>query len=536
MAGRLPSWFVPLLTLIVGTFVSVLDVSIVNVAIPNIQKDFGTSTEDIQWITTAYSLTLGVLVPASGWLADRFGMKRIYWISLIGFAVTSALCGLAWDLPSMVVFRILQAIPGGVLPVVTMTMVYRIVPPREIGTAMGIYGLGVVFAPAAGPTLGGYLVQYVDWRLIFFINVPIGLLGALAAFLVLSEAPRPPRAPFDLWGFLAIATGLFALLLAFTKAPNWSWDSYRIQMLLTLGVISLALFVVIELEVDNPLLNVRLFKIWPFTNSLILVTALFVGLFAVLFYIPIFLQDGQGLQAFPTGLILLPEAIVMGVLTPVSGILYDKIGPRWPAAIGLGVAALGSLLMAGLGPDVAHSQIILWTCIRGAGNGLAMMCIITSGLSAVPISQVNGAGAINNVAQRVASALGLALLVAMETATRAQLSMDRASKMSPDTVASMARMSRTTAANAMSPADAVSPATGHGPAPLDTTTLNGMYQHFQLEVLARSYGNVFLLTAAVTAVGSFAALWLRVRPGGKSGPAGSAVDDEESRPRHIEFV
>jgi EmrB/QacA subfamily drug resistance transporter len=539
----MPRWLVPLLTLIIGTFVSVLDVSIVNVAIPDIQKDFGTSTEDIQWITTAYSLTLGVLVPASGWLADRIGLKRVYWISLIGFGLTSALCGLAWDLPSMVVFRILQAIPGGVLPVVTMTMVYKIVPPREIGTAMGIYGLGVVFAPAAGPTLGGYLVEYVDWRLIFFINVPIGLLGAVVAFLVLDEFPRPPRVPFDVWGFVTVACGLFALLLAFTKAVDWSWDSYRIEMLIVGGILSLALFVVIELEVENPLLNVRLFLIWPFTNSLILVTALFVGLFAVLFYIPIFLQDGQGLQAFPTGLILLPEAIVMGVLTPVSGILYDKIGPRWPAAIGLGVAALGSLLMAGIGPDVPHSDIILWTCIRGAGNGLAMMCIITAGLSAVPVSQVNGAGALNNVAQRVASALGLALLVAMESATRAQLSVDRAAMvpagaMSP--AGGMGPAGAMGASNAMGPANAMVPGS-MGSGPVDMTPLLGMYQRFQLEVLSRSYGNVFLLTAVVTAVGALAALALRIRPGSEGGPLegaeGTAAEAAEApRPRVMEFV
>jgi EmrB/QacA subfamily drug resistance transporter len=490
MSGRAPNWLVPLLVLIIGTFVSVLDVSIVNVAIPDIQKEFGTSVEDIQWISTAYSLTLGVLVPASGWLADRFGLRRVYIISLVGFAVTSALCGLAWDLPSMVVFRILQAVPGGVLPVVTMSMVYKIVPPGEIGTAMGIYGLGVVFAPAAGPTLGGYLVEYVDWRLIFFINVPIGLLGAVAAYLVLTEFARPPIARFDVWGFLTIAAGLFALLLAFTKAETWGWDSYRILMLIVGGVICLAFFVVIELEVEAPLLDVRLFKLWPFTNSLLLLTALFVGLFAVLFYIPLFLQTGQGILPLHAGLILLPEAIVMGVITPFSGLLYDRIGPRWPSVIGLAVAAYGSYLLCGITADVPESQIILWTCVRGAGNGLAMMCIITAGLAVVPAHQVNGAGAINNVAQRVASALGLSLLVAMETATQAQLTADR---------------------SALVPANALG-----GGAP-DAQALYPVWMRLQLEVTASAYSNVFLVTALVTAAGAVTALMLKVKPNGASG-------------------
>jgi EmrB/QacA subfamily drug resistance transporter len=162
-------------------FMSVLDISIVNVAIPTMQKDFGVTTDEIQWVATAYSLALGVVVPVSAYCADRFGPTRVYNLSLLGFAAGSALCGLAWNLNSMIVFRVFQAIPGGVLPVVTLTILYRIVPKERIGAAMGMYGLGIIVAPAVGPTLGGYLVEYVDWRLIFFINVPVGVIGTIAS-------------------------------------------------------------------------------------------------------------------------------------------------------------------------------------------------------------------------------------------------------------------------------------------------------------------------------------------------------------------
>jgi EmrB/QacA subfamily drug resistance transporter len=518
VAERQSSWLVPLLVLIVGTFVSVLDVSIINVAIPDIQNEFGTSTENIQWITTAYSLTLGVLVPASGWLADRFGPRRIYIISLVAFALTSALCGLAWDLPSMVCFRILQAVPGGVLPVVTLSMVYKIVPPREIGTAMGIYGLGVVFAPAAGPTLGGYLVEYQTWRLIFFINVPIGLLGAVAAFLVLNEFPKPKATKFDVWGFLTVSAGLFALLLAFTKATEWGWTSYPVLILLASAVNLMALFVTLELHIEEPLLDVRLFLLWPFTNSLVLLTALFVGLFAVLFYIPLFLQTGQGITPLHSGLVLLPEAIVMGALTPISGMLYDKIGPRWPSFIGLAVAAYGSYLLCGITANVPESQIVLWTCVRGAGNGLAMMCIITAGLAVVPDHQVNSAGAINNVAQRVASALGLALLVGMETSMHAQVAADRGGLLPSG---SLPNPALETAAHAPDPA-----------------ALLAFWSRFQLEVMARGYANVFLVTALVTAAGAVAALMLKVTPASAADTATteSAGQPLSSQPRVKEFV
>ena len=180
-AGRETNWVVALLVLVAGMFMSVLDISIVNVAIPVMQNDFGVTTEDISWVSTSYSLAEGVVVPASAWLGTRLGLGRAYILAMVGFALGSALCGLAWSLECMIAFRILQAIPGGVIPVVALTMLYRIVPKEKLGAAMGMYGLGIVFAPAIGPTLGGYLVEYVDWRLIFFINIPIGVVGTIAA-------------------------------------------------------------------------------------------------------------------------------------------------------------------------------------------------------------------------------------------------------------------------------------------------------------------------------------------------------------------
>jgi EmrB/QacA subfamily drug resistance transporter len=500
----LPVWLVPLLTLIVGNFVSVLDVSIVNIAIPDMEKDFGVSTVDIQWVTTAYSLTLGVLVPASGWLGDRIGLRKIYLISLVGFAAASVLCGLAWDLESMIVFRVLQAIPGGVLPVVVLSMVYQLVPPREIGKAMGIYGLGVVFAPAAGPTLGGWLVEHWDWRWIFFINVPVCLLGTLATAMLLKEFPIPPRRSFDVPGFVTIASSLFMLLLALTKGPDWGWDSYEVLILLTAGTLSGALFVVIELQVDEPLLEVRLFRIPALVISLTLLVTLFVGLFAVLFYIPLFLQVGQNVQPFKSGLILLPEALVIAVLTPISGLLYDKIGPRWPTTIGLLIAAWGAWLMAGITPATPNSEIILWTCVRAAGNGLAMMCIFAAGLSILPAHLVSAGGAMNNVAQRVASALGLALIVALETATRAQLTHDRVGMIPPETL----------------------PVT-------DQVAMYGIWRQLQLEVLTDAYGNVFLVIAIATALGALSGIWLRMPkvdpdagPGAAPGTPGSGENQD----------
>ncbi|MGH3801035.1 MAG: DHA2 family efflux MFS transporter permease subunit, partial [Pseudonocardiaceae bacterium] len=338
-------WGLPLVVLITGMFMTIMDISIVNVAISTIQIEFGVTTDDVQWVVTAYALALGVVVPATAWLGDRFGLSRMYNLALLTFAAGSALCGLAWDLNSLVVFRIVQAIPGGILPVITLSILYRIVPRDRLGAAMGMYGLGAVFAPAIGPTLGGYLVEYATWQLIFFINVPIGILGAVAATLVLPRFPRYAGRRFDALGFVTVAGGLFALLLALSEGESWGWDSYRVLGLLTFSVLSLALFVVIELEVADPLLDIRIFRYWAFTHSLALIAMLMVVMFGGLFYIPLFLQQVQGLGAFDAGLTLLPQALVMAALMPIAGRVYDRIGPRWPAVIGLTIVAASTYLL-----------------------------------------------------------------------------------------------------------------------------------------------------------------------------------------------
>jgi EmrB/QacA subfamily drug resistance transporter len=483
-------WGLPMIVLITGMFMSVLDVSIVNVAIPTMQRDFGSTTEEIQWVATAYSLALGVVVPVSAWCGDRFGSTRVYNISLIGFAAGSALCGLAWNLNSMIVFRVIQAIPGGVLPVVTLTILYRIVPKEKIGAAMGMYGLGIIVAPAVGPTLGGYLVEYVDWRLIFFINVPVGIVGFFAALMILPRFPGAYQGRFDLLGFLTIGTGLFTLLLALTEGQDWGWTSYKVLILLTVAVLSFALFIVIELEVDRPLLDVRVFRFWPFTNSLLLISVLSVGLFAVLFYIPLLLQQARGLGAFDTGLLLLPQALVMAVIMPTAGLLYDKIGPRWPAAIGLAIVALGTYMLTGVTLESSTEHVVWVLVLRAVGMGLAMMPIMTGGLSAVPPDQVDGASAFNNVVQRTSSALGLAGLTSLVTYSREQFSLDRGLLVSTDT-----------------PMPVLAPgATG------EMAGMYAIYQQTQMIAFVEAMHSLFIVTAIITAAGVPLALMLRSGP------------------------
>jgi EmrB/QacA subfamily drug resistance transporter len=489
----------PLAVLVVGTFMSVLDTTIVTVALPAIQKQFGVTVEDSQWVVTGYTLMLGVVVPTTAWLGDRFGLTRVYNLSLLAFAAGSALCGLSGSLDSLVAFRIVQAIPGGILPVITLSILFRIVPQERLGAAMGLYGLGVVVAPAVGPVLGGYLVQYQTWPLVFYINVPIGILGAVAAMLVLPAFPGHTRRRFDVLGFLTVGGGLFALLLATSEGPEWGWGSYRILGLLTFSVLSLALFAVIELEVADPLLDIRIFRYREFTQSLLLIAVVLVVLTTVLFYIPQFLQVDQGWGAFESGLALLPQALVMVVLMPIAGRVYDRIGPRWPATIGLSIMAIDIYALRTITIDTSRGEVMWLMMGLGIGLGMAMMPIFASGLAVLPVAQVNTGSAFNNVVQRVWGALGVAVLTAIYTAQSAQQMAGR---------------------SALIPREHQIPHFG----PTAPPRLGGAvtYMGTQIRANIAAMDDLFLISAGLSVLGALLALWLRAgpAPGAPAGPAG----------------
>lgn len=477
-------WILPVLIIVIGMFMTLLDVTIVNVAVPAIQRDFGGSLDDVLWIATAYTLTLGVVVPLSSWLGDRFGVRVLFAGTLFGFAAGSALCGIAWDLGSLVAFRIVQAIPGGVVPVGAMVILYKVVPRHRIGLAMGMYGLGAVFAPAIGPVLGGYLVEYLNWRLVFFINLPVGILAAAGAIFWIPKIPKVAVHRFDYPGFATIAFGLSAILLACSEGESWGWTGYRILMLLVFGSLSLALFVVIELAVEHPLLDLRLLKIKSFAFSSLFMGLAFTNLLVGAFYIPVFLQQVQGLEALDAGLLILPQALAMCVTIMMSGQLYNTLGPYGMAFTGLSVLTIGNLLMARINPSLPHVDLILWTCLRSAGVGLAIIPIMTSGLAAVPLKDNNQASAIYNVLQQIGAALGLAALNTLASSQHAQMLTDREALIT--TGGSLYRALSTVVGDATD---------------LTAGTFSFVYRlalQLEYQVLSDSYGNIFMVCGFAT--------------------------------------
>lgn len=487
-AAQAKHWGLPLVVVIIGMFMSLLDTSIINVAAPVIQKQFSVSADQVQWITTSYSLCEGIVVPASAWLGARFGLRRIYLFSLIAFSMASAMCGMSGNLGIMILFRILQGIPGGIIPATSLTMLYRLVPPQKLGAAMGLYGLGVIVAPGIGPTLGGYLVEYADWRLIFYINVPIGIIGTIASILILPHIPGNASEKLDIPGFACIALGLFAMLLALSEGQEWGWGSYPILMLMAAGTNLLALFVIIELNSDHPMLDVRVFRSWPFVNSLILTLMASVGLFAVLFYIPNYLQNARGISPWHTGLVLIPQAVAMAILMPISGRLYDRFGGRWPAIVGLMLTCVGMLLLSRINIDMTRFDLIISLVTLTSGLGVGMMPIMTAGIAALPPEAVNSGSAFNTLVQRVSSALGLAVLTSLSTAQQAQFTADRAALLigvGPHVDPRIAAMEVQVPAG-----------------------LIPLLRQLQADVQAQAYSNVFLVSGGCALAGVLFALML----------------------------
>lgn len=419
-------WLVPLLVIVVGMFMSVLDISIVNVALPVVQNDLNVSLSESQWTSTAYSLTEGVMVPISAWLGYRIGLKRLYVLCMLGFTAASVLCALSTNLGMLIAARIMQGVPAGIIPVISLLMLFRIVPKEKFGTAMGIYGLGIVVAPSIGPTIGGVLTDHFSWHYIFLINLPIGLIGTVAAHFVLTGEPGAKDKPLDVIGFVTIATALFCLLLALEEGSSWGWTSYPVLGLFTVSFNLLILFVVIERQVEHPLIDLSVLTYRAYQLTIVLIVVLSIVLYAVNFYVPQFLQGpARFLSPIDTGLALIPQGLVMLVAMPIAGVLYDRMGPRWVGVVGMAVTGTGALLLGNLTPGIPLGNVIFASCTVSFGLGLSMMPIMSSGLAAVPAHLSDVAGAMNTLIQRVSAAFGLGFLTAMLGVTRNQSMAER---------------------------------------------------------------------------------------------------------------
>jgi EmrB/QacA subfamily drug resistance transporter len=402
--------FWPVMTAIFfGSFLTILSISMINIALPVLMVDFDTSLSTVQWTLTGFMLSLGTIAPLTGYLGDKFGYKRVYLYAIIGFTVFSLLCGFAWSALSLIIFRVIQGLFSGLVLPATMTIIFQVIPRPKQPMAVSLWALAAMLAPAFGPTLSGWLIQYYSWKWLFFINVPIGLLAIVLIMMMIPNYRISVAKSLDIMGLITVVLSSLSLLVALSEGHAWGWTSWRILGLIVFGFINLALFIWRESKAPEPLLNLRVFKNVRFTLTLITSTIVTISLYSGTFLTPLFLQKVQHVTPLDTGLILLPASLAMAVAMPLVGKLYTWLGPRALTIPGVVLIVVGTLAVSWLSISTSHLYVIFWMTVRNLGVALTMMPASNAGMEEIPVILSGHASAITNWVRNVFGSFAIAL-------------------------------------------------------------------------------------------------------------------------------
>ena len=401
---------------VLGAFMSILDTTIVNVALETLSRDLDAPLDDVQWVATAYLLALAAVIPVTAWAARRVGSRKLYIWSLVLFTAGSALCGLAWNVESLVAFRVLQAIGGGMIMPVGQMVMARTAGPQNMGRVMAVIGVPIVMAPVLGPVLGGILVQELSWEWIFFVNVPVGIVAVLAAQRLFPEEAPEPAGRLDLTGLALLATGLPLTIFGLTELGiQGTLVATQVLGPLLAGLGLTASFVAHALRSDHPLLDLRLFANRAFAAAAATTFVLGAALFGALIIVPLYYQGLRAEGAITTGLLLAPQGIGAALAMPRSGSLTDRFGGGPVTIVGIVILAAATLPFAFADPDTSYVLLCLALVVRGIGLGLAMMPAFSAAYAALTPAQVGDATPQLNVLQRIGGSFGTAILTVVLT-------------------------------------------------------------------------------------------------------------------------
>ncbi len=398
-----------LISVMFGVFMIILDSTIVNIAFPTLRLEYGASLDSAQWVISVYVLALGITTPVAGFLADRFDIKRVYLLGIAIFTLGSFLCGFAPSLGFLIAARAFQGFGGGIAQPLGAAQLYRAFPPKEQGRAFGIFGIALVVAPALGPILGGWLVDAQLWRAIFFVNVPVGILGVIlgSRFLVNSRPDIRPR--FDPLGLATAVIGFGAVLYAASIAETYGWTGSITLLMLCLGLIVLAVHAIIELRVARePMMNLRLFSRPLFLTASLVGYVATIALFGAEFLMPLYLQSFRGRTALEAGIILLGVAATSAIATPSAGRLYDKIGPRMIMVAGFAILCVNTWQLAEIQATTSMLTIVLLLALRGLAVGLTLQTSYVAALSSIPLDLLPRGSSLLNSTRFVVQALSVA--------------------------------------------------------------------------------------------------------------------------------
>jgi MFS transporter, DHA2 family, multidrug resistance protein len=510
-----------------GTLMGAIDASIVNVALPHIRGAVGATVQEITWITTGFVIATVVVMPLTAFLGRFFGQKRVYMASLALFVVGSALCGTAGSLGSLVVYRALQGFGAGALQPTEQAILRQTFPPREQGMAMALFAMAVMVGPAVGPTLGGYIVDHYHWSWIFYINLPVGVLGLFMVWRFVHEpddvraanraAAAAQKKNVDWQGIALMTAGLAALQYVLEEGQQNDWfDSRLVTGCALVAALGIAGFVWRELTAPAPAVNLRLFKDPVFTSGTLVGGVMFAMLMASMFLLPVFMQDMLGFTATQSGLALMPRVLSMMLFTPFVGRIYNRVSPRVLVAIGIVLVAVGSFNLSHLTLQAGSGTIVREIVIQGVGFSFLFVPLTTTALSNVPRTRLTDATGLNSLVRQIGGSVGLAVFATLLSRYQVHARHALAAHVTPESPLAMQRLAQLQAG--LAARGGLDPTSAKAAA---LAALNGQVSQ-QAAVLA--FEKTFFLSAIVFLAVLPLLLFLKVNRSGAAGAAHAALE------------
>ncbi|MFX3623144.1 MAG: DHA2 family efflux MFS transporter permease subunit [Ectobacillus sp.] len=412
-----------LVILMIGAFIAFLNNTLLNIALPSIMKDLEVEAATVQWLVTGFMLVNGIMIPTTAFLIQKYSVRHLFLVSMGLFTLGTILAGFAHAFPLLLIGRMTQAAGSAILMPLLMNVMLTSFPVEKRGAAMGVFGLVLMGAPAIGPTLSGWIVEHYDWRMLFHFITPIAAAILLIGFFLLKDKKDKVNIRLDLFSVILSSAGFGGVLYGFSSAGRKGWDNPQVYMAIIIGTLALVWFILRQLKLERPMLNFKIFKYPMFALSAAISMVVTMAMFSGMLLLPIYVQTLRGISPMDAGLLMLPGAILMAIMSPINGKLFDKFGGRILAVIGLIITVVTSYYLSKLTLDTTYRELIILYSVRMFGMSMIMMPVSTNGLNQLPARYYPHGTAMNNTLQQVSGAIGTALLVTImsnRTETRAK--------------------------------------------------------------------------------------------------------------------
>ncbi|MUV36681.1 Multidrug resistance protein Stp [Lentibacillus sp. JNUCC-1] len=401
--------------LISGAFLAILNQTLLATAIPPIMDEYGLTENTAQWVTTIFMLVNGIMIPVTAFLIERFTTRGLLLTAMSTFAVGTLICALSPTFAILMTGRVVQAAGAGIMMPLMMTVLLLIFPVEKRGSAMGLVGLAISFAPAIGPALSGWVIDHYPWRIMFYIILPLALLDILFAYLLMKNVTERTFPRVDIISIVMSVLGFGGLLFGFSSVGNHGWASSLVIGPLVVGIVSLVLFISRQLKLKQPILEFRVFQYKTFAISTVIGMIAFLGLIGSETILPIYMQNMAGFTPFESGIMLMPGALLMGLMSPITGRIFDRYGARLLLITGLSILTITTLMFTRLTPETTFVYLSVVFAIRMFGLSMVMMPVTTAGLNQLPKRLIPHGTAMTNTMRQVAASIGTAVLITVMT-------------------------------------------------------------------------------------------------------------------------